>query len=410
MNALEETIKTIKNNWFLLEPAYFLILCTHKLEFSTSIKCNITTGGGVIYMNPAKFIGKSNVYIEEILKSELIRIVLKHPYQRQLPNRVKMLLSSNFVIGNNLKFKEAKFNKTYEVFGTYELEKASLEEIYDFIKYDSNSSNSNNKSHGNSEKGELNSSSIKGFDDGCSSEDDALEKTKFWKEDEYMSVEMNSTITKISNSNSWGSISDNIKDIIKKSIEPMFDYKNVFRQFRSTVLTSSRTLTRMKPNRRFGYDAMGSKRDFTTRLLIAIDTSGSISNDDLSLCLGFIKKFFKYGISEIDTIMFDHDLKKDTLCNITKCPKEIKVVGRGGTDFNGVFKYVQEESSTHWDGVLIVTDGYASVPNRKWLKNNFKNTKYMWVLNSEENWKHFMSNENFLKFGKCSYLDKSKDR
>ena len=81
MNALEETIKTIKNNWFLLEPAYFLILCTHKLEFSTSIKCDITTGGGVIYMNPEKFIGKSNVYIEEILKSELIRIVLKHPCQ-----------------------------------------------------------------------------------------------------------------------------------------------------------------------------------------------------------------------------------------------------------------------------------------------------------------------------------------
>lgn len=403
---IEDIINNIKNNWFLVEPAYFLILCTHRLEISTSINCNIATGGGVIYINPNKFSDKSELYVEEILKSELIRIILKHPYQRQLPNRVKMLLSSNFVIGNNMKFKEAKFKKTEEVFNTYEYTKASLEEIYDFIKYDS----SDKLCHLCPQKGEISSSSLKNFDDGCMSEDDAFEKTKLWKEDEYMSVEMNLTIDKISNSNSWGSISENIKDVIKKSIEPVFDYKNVFRQFRRTILTSNRTLTRMKPNRRFGYDAMGSKRNFTTKLLVAIDTSGSISNDDLSLCLGFIKNFFKYGISEIDTVMFDYELKKESLCNITKRPNEINVIGRGGTDFNGVFKYVQEDVSRHWDGVFIVTDGYAPVPNKKWLKNNFKNTKYLWVLNSEQNWKHFKNNENFLKFGKCTYLDKSKDR
>ncbi len=31
----------------------------------------------------------------------------------------------------------------------------------------------------------------------------------------------------------------------------------------------------MRPSRRFGFEQMGSHYDFTTRLLIAIDTSGS---------------------------------------------------------------------------------------------------------------------------------------
>ena len=410
-----DRLQNIKEKWFLLEPAYFTIVCTHKIELTHQIKCEIATGGGVIYMNDELLDNKSDIYIEEILKAELLRILLKHPYQRQLPNRVKMFLSSNFIIGNNTKFTEAKFKTTLEALKTYSLNNASLEDIYDYIKLDDNSNSSkksDNKSKGgyNNDCGKsLSSKDLDGFDDGCKSEEDALEKTQFWKEDEYQMVEINSTIEKISNSKTWGSIPDDLQDVIKKSLEPKFDYKSVFRQFRSTVLSSTRTLTRMKPNRRFGYDAMGSKRDFTTKLLLAIDTSGSISSDELSLCLGFIQKFFKYGISGIDTIMFDYDVKRDSLCSISKCPTNIRVIGRGGTDFNDIFKYVQTESREHYDGVLILTDGYASVPDKKWLSNNFKHTKYIWVLNSEKSWNEFKKHQDFLKFGKCTYLDKNKN-
>lgn len=409
-----DRIQQIKEKWFLLEPAYFTIVCTHKIEITHFIKCEIATGNGIIYMNDELLNEKTDLYIEEMMKAELLRIMLKHPYQRQLPNMIKMFLSSNFVIGNNTKFIEAKFKNTQEGLNTYCLNRASLEEIYDFIKFDNkqqghSSKGKNGKNVCSGSAGKISLNTLNGFDDGCKSESDALEKTQFWKEDEYQIVEINSTIEKISNGQSWGSIPADVQDIIKKSIEPKFDYKSVLRQFRSTVLSSTRTLTRMKPNRRFGYDAMGSKRDFTTKLLVAIDTSGSISSDDLALCLGFIQKFFKYGISSIDTIMFDTEVKRESLCNIDKCPKDIKVFGRGGTDFNDIFKYVQVESKTHYDGVLIVTDGYASIPDSKWLSNNFGHTKYIWILNSENNWKSFKENEDFHKFGKCTYLDKNKD-
>jgi predicted metal-dependent peptidase len=162
----------------------------------------------------------------------------------------------------------------------------------------------------------------------------------------------------------------------------------------------------MKPNRRFGYAVPGSKRNFTTKILIAVDTSGSMSNDDLQLAFGFIKNFFKYGIARIDVIQFDTQIYPKSLVELSKAPKEFNITGRGGTDFNEVFEYAQEKNPTY-DGVIIFTDGYASVPKTKWLSNNYKHTKYLWCLNDEPNYKHMKKNSaGFEKFGKITYVEK----
>ena len=161
----------------------------------------------------------------------------------------------------------------------------------------------------------------------------------------------------------------------------------------------------MRPNRRWNYDAMGTKRQNTTSLLVAVDTSGSISDKDLQYALGWIQGFFSYSVESLDVVQFDYDLYADSLVQLSKRPKKFNVKGRGGTDFNGVFEYVQKTSKKHYDGVMILTDGYASVPDNKYLSNNFGHTKYLWVLNSESTWNHFKDNAGFAKFGKCTYID-----
>ena len=67
----------------------------------------------------------------------------------------------------------------------------------------------------------------------------------------------------------------------------------------------------MKPNRRYGFQYMGSRYDFTTRLLFAVDVSGSMSSQDLALGFSVINRFFKYGIEAIDVIQFDTEIKGD---------------------------------------------------------------------------------------------------
>ena len=414
--SLTDRLSELRNKWFLMEPAYFMVLCTHKVEINNAMKCDIACGGGVIYLNEDMFAPRSDKFLEEKMKAEILRILLKHPYQRQLPNRIKMFVASNFVIANNTEFQEAVFTKTRTYFGTYAFDRASLEEIYDELKFPSSDKpdnkagiNGNGKSEENKSNSTENGSGedpLKNFDDGCSSSDDAIEKTQFWKEDDFYTVEINNVIDKIDKTNSWGKLPGNLVDVIKKSIEPKFNYKAIFQQFRSTVISSTRTITRMKPNRRFGYAVPGSKRNFTTKILIAVDTSGSISNDDLQLAFGFIKNFFKYGIARIDVIQFDTQIYPKSLVELSKAPKEFNITGRGGTDFNEVFEYAQEKNPTY-DGVIIFTDGYASVPKTKWLSNNYKHTKYLWCLNDESNYKHMKNNSTgFEKFGKITYVEK----
>ena len=205
--SLTDRLSELRNKWFLMEPAYFMVLCTHKVEINNAMKCDIACGGGVIYLNEDMFAQRSDKYLEEKMKAEILRILLKHPYQRQLPNRIKMFLASNFVIANNTEFQEAVFTKTRTYSGTHAFDRASLEEIYDELKLPSSdeSNDGKEKSKGNKSGSNGNGGGkdpLENFDDGCSSSDDAIEKTQFWKEDDFYTVEINNIIDKIDKTNS----------------------------------------------------------------------------------------------------------------------------------------------------------------------------------------------------------------
>ncbi len=103
---------------------------------------------------------------------------------------------------------------------------------------------------------------------------------------------------------------------------------------------------------------MGSKRDFATRLLVAIDVSGSVSNRQVSQALSIINRFFKYGVECIEVIQFDFGLRGDIL-TMKKAQKSLRISGRGGTDFQAPLDLFFEN---RYDGLIMLTDGYAPIP------------------------------------------------
>lgn len=127
----------------------------------------------------------------------------------------------------------------------------------------------------------------------------------------------------------------------------------------SEPLSSKRSRTRMIPSRRYGFQYMGSKRDFATRLLVAVDVSGSVNNRQVSQALSIINRFFKYGVECIDIIQFDVGLQGDVL-TMKKARKSLKISGRGGTDFQAPFDFFFEN---RYDGLIMITDGYAPKPS-----------------------------------------------
>ena len=357
----EPIFEDITQRWFITEPALFAIYCTHHLEKNTRMKCAIRTGHGVIEYNPNK-IPHSKDAREELLRSEVVRIMLKHPYARQ-PENVKKLataIASDMVLSDNI-------HLTYR--NLISPRKLGLDSGKFFEWY---AHEVNNKIV------TVNLSQM-----STMSDDDleALEEiSDLWEEDEFMATEVNETIKSIKD---WGSLPGKVVDRIKADLEAKIDYRKALAGFRASIVSSFRSLTRMKPNRRFSFDAMGSKYNQTSNILIAVDVSGSVTRQSLSKFFGVIVKFFKFGLTNLDVIQFDAKIQGEPLrmSKRFRHDEQIKVLGRGGTDFQPVFDYIKEHKQ--YDGLIVFTDGYAPEPRMDFPTQ----TKVLWACQSEEDYK-----------------------
>jgi predicted metal-dependent peptidase len=112
----------------------------------------------------------------------------------------------------------------------------------------------------------------------------------------------------------------------------------------STVSTWS------KKNKRYGFCAPGNKLGKGRRIVVGIDTSGSMSTEDLNYCISEIQKMVKQGIEGM-ILMFD--TKVHTKIPLKKKQK-YECNGRGGTDFVDFF---EEALKYKADGVVLFTDG-----------------------------------------------------
>lgn len=150
----------------------------------------------------------------------------------------------------------------------------------------------------------------------------------------------------------------------------------------------------MRPNRRSGFQHLGSTYEFSTKLLVAVDVSGSIHNSEISQFYSVINRFFKYGVQTIDVVQFDTMVGK--VRTLKKAKKEIDVKGRGGTNVQIVFDYLKENN--HYDGLIIFTDGYTGTP-----KLNFKTrAKILWICNNERNYNRHK--EWMLELGRACWI------
>ena len=353
---MKERISEITQRWFLCEEALFLAYCTHRVAENSCMKTPLRVGKGVIEVNPNLCADMTDKELEERLRVEIIRILLKHPYERQPEGccNTARALGSNCVIGDS-----------------YSLTRMTIERPEDFRL----PKNGHYEYYARMIQKMLQKSGASGADgtsDGAS--DEALEDlAQNWAQDELMAAQINETIRNV---NTWGSLPGNLVEQIVASTKARIDYRKVLAGFRASVLSQARRLTRMRPNRRSGFEAMGSRYDFTTSLIIGVDVSGSISKEDLQNFYTTINRFFQYGIQQIDVVQFDTVLSD--VVTLSKASECINITGRGGTDFQPFIDFVA--SHPNYDGAIIYTDGYASQPT---IPSSMR-IPLCWILRSEE--------------------------
>ena len=369
---MEKRYSDILEKWFILEPPLFQVLCLHDLKAETQMTCPLRSGRKRIEYNPDIVNEMSDEALEEALRAEALRILLKHPYERRPEgcSQKAMGLGSNLVIGDNYAHQRFKIEtpKEYGLKGgmNYEWYARQVEEQQE------------GSGKGKSDEGEGpgNDKAEYGGGDNDGEEKGSGEKyrdlAELWEEDDMTAQLINGIIE---STKSWGSLSGQFAEMLNASLKAKINWRNIFAGFRASIISSKRKLTRMRPNRRTGFDNMGSIRRFDTKMLVAVDVSGSISTKSLKYFYGVINSAFRYGFESIDVIQFDCGVK--VVHSLKKVVKDVAVLGRGGTSFQEPIEYAHENG---YDGLIILTDGYAPAPR---IPEGFK-TRILWVCENED--------------------------
>ncbi len=460
---IEEKIHKIVEDWFLMEPALFVIWCTHKLIKNEKLAVPMRSGRQMIEFNPEMMKDWNESEIAERLRYEVMRILLGHPYMRQPFKARKGILglasditlkslykdTSTLPVPSDLIYEKGKcFEEYYALVKKYVEQKETetysppyeidggllddggggLDEDADGKKSSSAPDKSDDGSNcdGEIEETEEESNDKYATENGDdpelhdSGDDEEIagggressdpdiggdtseienmmrpytEAAELWEEDQLMQESIREKIEQVKRMNQWGSLPGKVVDEILASTIVRIDYRQILSMFRASVLSSSRKLTRMLPSRRYGFEYMGSKRDFTTELLVAIDVSGSVTNEGISQALSIINRFFKYGVENIDVIQFDYGLQGEKMTMKKALKDKFKVQGRGGTDFQAPIDLFLKDG---YDGLIMITDGFAAVPevpkvfrgNILWLiyENEWFDISRKQGLNKELSW------------------------
>ena len=354
---MQERYSHILEQWFIMEPPLFQVLCIHELVPNTQMKCPLRSGRKKLEYNPEIVVEMSDEALEEALRAEAVRLLMKHPYERRPDgcSQQAMGLGSNLVIGDNYSHPRFRIETPQE----YGLKSGMSFEWYAREVDRQQDGSSSEDSDDDSSEG------------GPGKSEKHRDLAELWDEDD-MTVQLINGI--ISSTKSWGSIPGNLAEILTSSLKAKINWRNIFAGFRASIISSKRKLTRMRPNRRTGFDNMGSVRRFDTKLLVAVDVSGSISTESLQYFYGVINRAFRYGFESIDVVQFDNGVR--AVHNLKKVIKDIAILGRGGTSFQEPIDYAHENG---YDGLVMLTDGYAPEPV---LPQGFK-TGLLWVCENE---------------------------
>ncbi|MBR6432038.1 MAG: hypothetical protein IKS64_04225, partial [Muribaculaceae bacterium] len=328
-----ERIKTITQDWYLTEPLIFAVFCTHALKRNDNMGCDMRCGKGVIEFNPERLEQFDDEHLALRLKAEVVRIILKHPYQRQPynPRRDVMRLSSDLTLCDHLEGMDTVGLEPPHIFDIPRDQ--AFEQYYSLMAGQIMQLEQNADGEGIPLDMNLPGS---GQGDGDSLTDDLLQAdagASLWEEDELMSEKVNHEIETAQRCNQWGSLGGDLRALIESSLISKQNFRAILSQFRASILSSKRHLTRMRPNRRYGFDAMGSQYAYSTRLLVAVDVSGSVPDEDIKKFLAVINRFFKQGIEQIEVIEFDSNITTEKPMLLKQAANGIRIIGRGGTNF-----------------------------------------------------------------------------
>jgi predicted metal-dependent peptidase len=171
---------------------------------------------------------------------------------------------------------------------------------------------------------------------------------------EYQMKELAHEVTK-----SRGMIPGEIKELINNFTafeQPKFDWRGYIRRFVGRSVKVYTKKLRRKFNKRFEENP-GLKIKQKKHILVAVDTSGSVSTDELKEFFSEVHHMHKTG-SDITVVQCDTAISD---IRPYKQSNKIELHGRGGTSFEPVIDYY-DANQKKYTCLIYFTDGEAPAP------------------------------------------------
>lgn len=370
--TIEDKIAKVSKNLLFSEPFYGLFLTTLNKKY-----CNVPTAGvsknGINYeLSINKDYANSLTLnkLQGLLKHELLHIAFGH-----IEIKDEFLDFKLFNISADLEINQyidpeylPDGGLTLDTFAELNLpEKAGTKIYYKLLEKAKNSGKSStldnilNQMDGDSI---YDHSTWKEFNKLTDTEKKLIEKQK-----KFIFKEIKNSIEK-SKGILPGELNNlllNLDDIEKEK----FDWKNYFRRFIGNSMISYTKKLKRKYNKRY-IENPGLKIKFKNKILVGVDTSGSVSDDELKEFMHELYHIHKTG-HDITVIQCDTHINSVEKFNPKK---EWNIKKRGGTEFQPVIDYFNEKKI--YTALVYLTDGECENPI-----NTPKNT--LWVLSSASN-------------------------
>lgn len=167
----------------------------------------------------------------------------------------------------------------------------------------------------------------------------------------------------INTAKAQGDLPSYVEEAFTQFVSEKADWQSILSRWVEEVANADYTF--MRPNSRFAHTGIGMPTLYSEAyggIAIAVDTSGSMSQEELQLAVGEVinaSKTYEDNSQEINCRIIYFDAIVHSVDTIEDAEDVPPPVGRGGTDFRAPMKCINEMDDQP-KGNVIITDGWCN--------------------------------------------------
>jgi predicted metal-dependent peptidase len=396
-----------KENFF----AYFIIMMKRQIDtnIGTASASNLSGNTYIIYFNPYILLSCTMEEMKSVIKHEVYHIIsMHHKRARDLRKQYSNLavnLAMDISVNQYINKLPAWAEKLESVALSYNVD---LREGWTLEKYTKviqegidklnkvktdKSQHTSNKSEG--DMGENSSAIVHDI----STAHDKWNENQFEIDD----AQFIEVTKKIIQNSIRGTIPKGVEGLINNLLQkPEISWKDYLRRMLGTIPSGNKkTITRKDRRQPERLELRGKLNRYTAHIVVAIDISGSMTDEEISKIMNEILNLVKVFPSTITIVECDSEIRRVYEVKKIKDVRQ-KLNTKGGTRYSPVFQHMFQQSLNN--SILVYfTDGLGESK----LSIDLIKHKTLWVLTSNKNKLSLINPPGIIKRFNDEYKEKS---